>query len=177
MNAKGKKNIAELLSVLRSSCFTSDHTMESGHWLQCSSLGISMWVNMCVCVCESIACASVCMSVPVCVQVCVYFGACVVGWWIRVWKVESARHHEVLKEKRGHDPSLPQLPPVERSQPQKSRWTLGAERERVCSQCVHSQSERNVNLWCYKQHGATAGYGAPIPLIPGSSLQTFSLFG
>lgn len=47
-----------------------------------------------------------------------------------MWKVESARHHEVLKEERGLDPSLPQLPPVERSQPQKSRWALGAKRGR-----------------------------------------------
>lgn len=51
-------------------------------------------------VCVSIACASVCMSVPMCVCKCVYFGACVVGGWIKVWKVESAHHHDALKEER-----------------------------------------------------------------------------
>ena len=68
-------------------------------------------------VCVSIACASVCMSVPMYVCKCVYFGACVVGGWIKVWKVESAHHHDALNEERGLDPTLPQLPPVERSQP------------------------------------------------------------
>lgn len=110
---------------------------------------------VCVCVspcmhslvCVSIACASVCMSVLMYVCKCVYFGACVVGGWIKVWKVESAHHHDALKEERGLDPTLPQLPPVERSQPQKCRWVLGAKRGKGHgSQWVHSQSERNVKL-------------------------------
>lgn len=173
MNAKGKKNIAELLSVLRNSCFTSDHTIESGHWLQCSSLGISMWVNMCVRVCplhvQVCACPCLCVYASVCVFRCMCgrrMDQGVEGWIC------------ALKEERGLDPTLPQLPPVERSQPQKCRWDLGAKRRKGHgSQWVHSQSERNVKLWCYKQNGATVGYGAPIPFIPGLSLQTLSLFG
>ena len=70
MSAKEKKNTAELVSVLRNSCFISDHTIESGHWLQCSSLGISMCMNMCVCVCVCVhACTLLCVC-PLHVQVC-----------------------------------------------------------------------------------------------------------
>lgn len=62
-----------------------------------------------------------------------------------MWKVESAHHHEVLKEERGLDPTLPQLLPVETGQPQKSHWTLGVKTGRVHGgKQVHSQSERNV---------------------------------
>ena len=48
-----------------------------------------------------------------------------------MWKVESAHHHEVLKEERGLDLTLPQLPPVETGQPQKSHWALGVKRGRA----------------------------------------------